>query len=49
MPDSKIAEFCGYFDMVADYDTSLDAFTQGYGTGRSPSAKKVFDEALTRC
>ena len=49
MPDSKIAEFCGYFDVVADYDTSLDDFTQGYGTGRSPSAKKVFDEALTRC
>jgi hypothetical protein len=49
MSDSTIAEFCGYYDMVADYDTSLDAFTQGYGTGRSPSAKKVFDEALTRC
>jgi hypothetical protein len=49
MPDSKIAEFCGYVDMAPDYDTALDAFTQGYGTGRSPSAKKVFDEALTRC
>ena len=49
MPDSTIAEFCGYFDVVADYDIALDAFTQGYGTGRSPSAKKVFDEALTRC
>ncbi len=49
MPDSKIAEFCGFYDMVGDYDTALEAFTQGYGTGRSPSAKKVFDEALTRC
>jgi hypothetical protein len=49
MPDSKIAEFCGYVDMAPDYDSALDAFTQGYGTGRSPSAKKVFDEALTRC
>lgn len=49
MPDSQIAEFCGYVDMAPDYDSALDAFTQGYGTGRSPSAKKVFDEALTRC
>ena len=49
MPDSKIAEFCGYVDMAPDYDSALDEFTQGYGTGRSPSAKKVFDEALTRC
>jgi hypothetical protein len=49
MPASTIAEFCYYVDQNADYDTSLDQFTQGYGTGRSPSAKKVFDEALTRC
>jgi hypothetical protein len=49
MPDSKIAEFCGYVDMAPDYDSALEAFTQGYGTGRSTSAKKVFDEALTRC
>jgi hypothetical protein len=49
MPDSQIAEFCGYVDMAPDYDSALDEFTQGYGTGRSPSAKKVFDEALTRC
>jgi hypothetical protein len=49
MPASQIAEFCGYVDMAPDYDSALDAFTQGYGTGRSPSAKKVFDEALTRC
>jgi len=49
MPDSKIVEFCGYVDMAPDYDSALDAFTQGYGTGRSPSAKEVFDEALTRC
>jgi hypothetical protein len=49
MPDSQIAEFCYYVDMAPDYDSALDEFTQGYGTGRSPSAKKVFDEALTRC
>jgi hypothetical protein len=49
MPYSQIAEFCGYVDMAPDYDSALDEFTQGYGTGRSPSAKKVFDEALTRC
>jgi hypothetical protein len=29
MSDSTIAEFCGYYDMVADYDTSLDAFHPG--------------------
>jgi hypothetical protein len=49
MPDSTIAEFCYYVDVAPDYETALDEFTQGYGTGRSPSAKKVFDEALTRC
>jgi hypothetical protein len=49
MPASTIAEFCYYVDMAPDYDTALEEFTQGYGTGRSPSAKKVFDEALTRC
>ena len=49
MPASTIAEFCYYVDVAPDYDTALDEFTQGYGTGRSPSAKKVFDEALTRC
>jgi hypothetical protein len=49
MPDSTIAEFCYYVDVAPDYETRLDEFTQGYGTGRSPSAKKVFDEALTRC
>jgi hypothetical protein len=49
MPASTIAEFCYYIDVAPDYDTALDEFTQGYGTGRSPSAKKVFDEALTRC
>jgi hypothetical protein len=49
MPASTIAEFCYYVDVAPDYDTALEEFTQGYGTGRSPSAKKVFDEALTRC
>jgi hypothetical protein len=49
MPDSTIAEFCYYVDVAPDYETRLDEFTQGYGTGRSPSAKKVFDEALARC
>ena len=50
MPDSKIAEFCGYVDMAPDYDSALDAFTQGYGEPEGlPSAKKVFAEAMTRC
>lgn len=50
MPASKIAEFCYYVDVAPDYDTALDEFTQGYGEPEGlPSAKKVFDEGLTRC